>query len=132
MKKDRNTGANGKVYGGSREHHLIAELSNLARNGPTADQSLRRSEAEAHWSSMRLYPLLMLAGLLSLSAGFSSFCFTGGVGSYIGVGVLFLGLMGTVMWFNSKHREAYVARQMANGVSRADAERDYSNRYDGS
>jgi hypothetical protein len=132
MKKDRNVSAESKVYGAGRDQHLIAELSNLARNGTTVEQGQRRDEAEAQWTTARWYPLLMLGTLLTLSAGLAGICFNSGVMSYVGVAILFLGLMGSVMWGNNKHQEAYIAQRIANGMSRADAERDYRNRYDGS
>jgi hypothetical protein len=132
MKKDRTTDAEAKFHGVGRDQHLIAELSVLARNGTPVEQSQRRDEAEEQWTTARWYPLLMLGGLLAASAGLAGICFSSGVVPYVGVVVVFLGLMGTVIWGNGKHREAYVARQIAHGMSCMEAQREYRNTYDGS
>jgi hypothetical protein len=131
MKKDHQTSPANKFASG-RDQQLRTELADLARNGTPEDRNVRRASAEADWSSARAYPLLMLGALLAMSAALSGICLSVGIASYVGVGAFALALIGAVVMLNGKHRQAYVNRQMANGMSRADAERDYINRYDGS
>jgi hypothetical protein len=116
----------------SYDPQLISELSALARNGTANDQHKQRTEAEAKWSTVRHYPILAFVGLSVLMWGVSAVCFSDGIASYFGVGIFFFALLGGVLAMNGKHREAYVERQMANGLSRQEAEREYMKRYDGS
>jgi hypothetical protein len=117
---------------GHSSERIVAELAELARNGSPADREHRRQEANAKWSAMSSYPILMVGVLLAISAAVPAVCFSGGIASYIGVGVLFLALMSAIVWMNGRHRDAYVERLTAQGMSRAEAERDYMNLYDGS
>jgi hypothetical protein len=131
MKNETQSGRNTSFYM-SREQQLRAELADLARSGRQEDRSLRKAQANAEWSTVRSYPLLMLGALMALSAGLPAVCLSGGVGSYVAVWMLALGLIGAVVLLNRKHRAAYVAKKMADGMSRAEAERDYNTTYDGS
>jgi hypothetical protein len=118
-------------FGSGRNQKLIAELSELARNGTSRDQDRHRSEADARWSSIRPYPVLTLIGLIAISGGLSALCLSDGIASYLAVGVFFFAIMGVILRMNGEHREAYVERQVANGISRQEAESEYRNRYDG-
>jgi hypothetical protein len=120
----------GSRHATSRDQELITELSALARNGAPIERDDRKTADQ--WSTVRFYPMLMVVGLGVLSVGVGAVCLPPGFGSYVAVAVFFFVLLTAVLAMNSKHREAYVERQMANGMSRSEAEREYSNRYDGS
>lgn len=117
--------------GTSAEQKLRAELADLARNGPKENQEPMRPVRDADSALIDLYPILALGFLGLLSVTLPYIGFGNGMGKYIGVVLFALAAIGGVTVMNRKHQNAYVAKKMASGMSRLEAERDYRNKYDG-
>jgi hypothetical protein len=112
-----------------RVQQLRNELIDLARNGTPQDRDERRLDAENTWSEVKYYPILMIGFLVILSTGAAGICFSGGAGSYIGLGIFTIALFTGVFWLNKRHQEAYIVREIAHGKSRIEAEREYRKKY---
>jgi hypothetical protein len=112
-----------------KNHHLIAELSAMARNPKPQRQGVDKAKADANWAKVKHQPIVMLITLLGLSLVGSIVCFGSGASAYIGVFIFAVVLILAVTNLNNTHKSAYVERQILRGVSRQDAERDYSDRY---
>ncbi len=110
----------------NRDEYLRSELREIARNGPRQSQAERERDAEQRWKLVRHKRMLALVAILPLQV--LPLC-TMGNAAYVIMGILMLGCFGLLFKFNREHRAAFVAWQMAKGVSETDAKRECDRKF---
>jgi UDP-N-acetylmuramyl pentapeptide phosphotransferase/UDP-N-acetylglucosamine-1-phosphate transferase len=106
---------------------LQAELANIARgaaNPRPADQ-----KASTVRKTPTLGPLAVLLGLVVLSVAAGPLLSVFGNAQYIALGVVCVVLFGAVFAYSRSHRDAYIARMQAAGMSELEAYQAYNARY---
>lgn len=112
-----------------RDQQLLAELTDLARNGPKISKVDAVGNAEQRWQTVRGYPYLAIGALLFLStAGAGILCRIGTI-AYPALAVTAVGFIYGVVRLNQTHRKAFVERERAGGMSERDAIKLYESKY---
>jgi hypothetical protein len=112
-----------------RDQQALQELTQFARQGSAEDRDIRKTDAELDWQSARAYPLIALCVLTALSMSVGGLCLGGGSATYAVLAVFAVGLMFAVFAMKRWHRNAYIALHVANGMSEADALKNYHATY---
>jgi amino acid permease len=116
-------------YNGERDQQLRAELADLARNGTPQTRESKKIEAELNWQSARLLPLIALAGMIGMAALVGSLSSADATGGYTALVIVMALLFYGVYALNTRHRNAFIALKVAEGMSEADAVRLYVDTY---
>jgi hypothetical protein len=106
---------------------LRAELAIMARGA--ADPRSTEQKAIPKRKTTVFGPLAVLLGLVVLSVVAGPLLLVFGNAQYIALGAFCIVLFGAVFVYNRSHRDAYIARMQADGMSELDAYRAYRARY---
>jgi hypothetical protein len=85
--------------------------------------------AQGQWEASQTLPLLATLVVAGASAVLSQIGLDGGPGSPVGIAVFGVCLVLVVKRVGRSYRDVFIGAEMANGLSRDEAEADYQSRY---
>jgi hypothetical protein len=109
---------------------LMAELRSIARGEASKEVNISRDDAEREWQAAQVQNFIWIAGMLALTGVAGALCFGGGTKQYAGAAVLICILFIGIFMHRKRHRAAFVAREMAYGSNKTEANSLYNRKYD--
>jgi ribose/xylose/arabinose/galactoside ABC-type transport system permease subunit len=123
------TGLAMRGFSKDRDQIMIEELSGQMRNGTALSRADRLLDAQDDWQSVQLWRRVFLVVVVFLLVGaLPGLCRMGTNGMIFIVGLAAIVLFGGLA-LNHMHRQAFVALEMAKGLSRSEAQALYDRSY---